>query len=113
VDSGWREDVMLAQIFQEPDDLLRFGKAASLVLGKGQAAIGADVIDAAAAGDQFHFGAEGFLDGVLQPGGARQVISLAAVGDGDLHGKLLAIVVQCGEIRGGARRPVPAYYYTR
>jgi hypothetical protein len=55
------------------------------VLGKNHGVIGSDVENSAAASAQFGFYAQRFGKVGCQTGSARQIVSLDAIGDGDVH----------------------------
>ncbi len=58
---------------------------AGFVFAVNQLAIGHDVKNATATFDEFDFKSVGFLNCGRQTGGLRGVVSLNAVGDGNLH----------------------------
>jgi len=63
------------------------GKAAVAVLGEEQLAVERDVENPAAALDELRLDAERLLDRGRQTGSPGQVVSGAAVGNGDVHGR--------------------------
>ena len=67
-------------------DFLGFGKAPLGVFGKGHLSIDFDIKDSPRADDQLRFNSKFLCDFSRQTGGSRLVVSLAAVGDFDLHG---------------------------
>ena len=71
------------------------------VFGINELAVGLHVEDAFAALDECGFHAEGFPDLGRRTGGLGEVVSHAAVFDGDVHGSLAGMVKHCG---GDARR---------
>jgi hypothetical protein len=75
-----------AQFLQRGDDGLVLGELPGLGLGVDFLAVGVDVEDPAAPLDQPRLDSRFTLDEIRQTGGSRQVVSLAAVLDGDLHG---------------------------
>lgn len=66
-------------------DLVRLRKSTRLVLGEDHFTVDGDVEDSSASADQFGFDAEHALDRSCQTGSSRQVISLTAIGNRDLH----------------------------
>ena len=62
--------------------------------------IDADLVDPLLALDKFSVDAELLLDGGRQTGGLREVVSLHAIGDSDLHGRAPAFG---GELAGMTR----------
>ncbi len=77
---------------EEPDNLARSGETVQLLLGKNRRSIHGNLVDSPRAGDQLHlveFMAELLFQFPLQTGGLRFIVSLAAIGDGNLHMFLL------------------------
>jgi hypothetical protein len=70
-------------------DFVGAGKRVGLVLGVHQLVIDLDVEDALVALLDFGVDAVALLELGRQTGGRREVVSLGAVGDPDLHGGLL------------------------
>jgi len=72
---------------QGSQDLIIFRESAALCLAaEDVGAVGKDVEHPARTGDQARLVAEGLLDRGRQTGGPWLVVSLRAVGDGDVHG---------------------------
>ena len=68
------------------DDLIVLGKSADVVFVPNLRVVDVDVEDAAGALDHGRHDVEAFLDRVRQTGGCREVVSLHAVFDADVHG---------------------------
>jgi hypothetical protein len=75
------------------DDLLLAGEASGVVLGEDLLVIDADDEDAAAAADELRLEAELLPDLRRQTGGAREVVSDAAVVDAYVHSVFTRIAV--------------------
>jgi hypothetical protein len=75
---------------QCPDDLVIGWKAALVVLGEDDLAVDADVEDAAIAAGQLRVDAQLALDRGRQTGGPWEVVSARAVGDRQLHPRMVA-----------------------
>jgi hypothetical protein len=87
-----------------PQDLVRLGEAASLVLREDQRAVAPHVEDAVVALDQPGLAPGRLLDRGRQPGGLGQEVSAHAVFDADLHVDL-PVRAQGWQLgRGGAKR---------
>jgi hypothetical protein len=67
------------------EDLAGFGKAAAVVLAPDLLAIGHDVEDAAGPFLESGGNPDLLLDRIRQTGGIGVIVSLPAVGDGDVH----------------------------
>ena len=76
---------------QSTYDFARLRVSVFAVLGKDYGAIDRDVEDAVTALAKFGFHAQRFGYLGCQPGGSRQIFSLNAISDGDVHGSVLAI----------------------
>ncbi len=72
--------------------LIVLGEAADCFLAEDQLAVRDDLENAAAAGNQLRLDLKLLLNGVRQTGGSGQVVSLRAVGDGNLHDASCAAV---------------------
>lgn len=78
------------QFAQCADDFGRFGVAPLAVLGKNHGVVRRDVENSAAAAAQFGFHAQRCGKVGCQTGSPRQVVSLDAIGDGNVHELVLA-----------------------
>ena len=79
---------------ESPNGGLNFagvGESSHLELREDHLTVDLDVVDAAASLEKLDLGAKFLLQLGRQPGGPRQVVSLVAVFDGDIHGTLRAI----------------------
>ena len=73
------------------DDFIVLGEAADVVLVPDLRAVDVDVEHAAGSFDHFRGDVEAFLDRVRQTGGCREVVSLHAVFDADVHRRLVSL----------------------
>jgi hypothetical protein len=74
------------QLLESRDDGLVLGELPGLGLGVDLLAVGVDVEDPAATLDELRLDSRFTPDEIRQTGGSRQVVSLAAVLNGHLHG---------------------------
>ena len=96
---------MLHEGRQPTEDVRFVGERAGFVFAEEQVVVDFDVEDAAAAADELRSDTEGAFDFGRQTGGAGEVVSLHAVGNGHDHGFLLDLSVNGG--RRGERSPQP------
>lgn len=75
-----------ARVLRKPrENLVVFREASCLGLGEDQLPVRNDIKDPAAAADEFALDAGLVADRGRQTGGLREIVSLSAVGDADLH----------------------------